>query len=108
MYKPGTQNTNADALSRINVTNITQEQENSNAYQTYLEEKTKRIISNKNIIEIAGNIFEAPEEYVLGHCTSQDFQMNQGIALEFRRKFCHIEELKNQKKSLTEIVSEEP
>lgn len=105
VYKPGTQNTNADALSRINVTNITQEQENSNAYQNYLEEKTKRIISNKNIIEIAGDIFEAPEEYVLGHCTSQDFQMNQGIALEFRRKFGHIEELKNQKKSLTEIAS---
>ncbi|KAL4100717.1 hypothetical protein QTP88_020751 [Uroleucon formosanum] len=105
VYKPGTQNTNADALSRINVTNITQEQENSNAYQTYLEEKAKRIISNKNIIEIAGNIFEAPEKCVLGHCTSQDFQMNQGIALEFRRKFGHIENLRNQKKSLTEIAS---
>lgn len=105
VYKPGTQNTNSDALSRIGITTVTQEPETSKEYQEYIEEKSKRLILGKNVKEIAGDLFEAPKEYALGHCVSQDFQMNKGIALEFRRKFGQVEELSSQKKSVTEIAS---
>lgn len=105
VYKPGTQNTNSDALSRISITTVTQEPEISGEYQKYIEEKSRQLILGKNIKEIAGDLFEAPGEYALSHCVSQDFQMDRGIALEFRRRFGQIDELCNQKKSVTEIAS---
>ena len=106
VYKPGTQNTNSDALSRITVTNVvTSAETETTEYQSFLDVKARQPIINKNIKEVAGNLFEAPENYTIGHCVSQDFQMNAGIALEFRRKFGQVEELKRQKKSVTEIAS---
>lgn len=105
VYKPGTQNTNSDALSRIGITTVTEEPEVSKEYQTYIEEKERRLIVSKNVKEITGDLFEASEEYALGHCVSQDFRMDRGIALEFRRKFGQIEELSKQKKSVTEVAS---
>jgi len=59
----------------------------------------------KNVNEIAGSLFEASREYALGHCVLQDFQMGKNLALEFRRRFGQIEELKKQKKSVTEVAS---
>jgi len=38
IYKPGTQNTNSDALSRIGITAITQETETLDEYQIFTEE----------------------------------------------------------------------
>lgn len=108
IYKPGTQNTNSDALSRIGVTTISQESEVSKEYQEYMEEKSKRPILNRNVKEITGDLFEAHEEYAIGHCVSQDFQMDRGIALEFRRRFGQVEELKDQNKSVTEVASTTP
>lgn len=105
VYKPGTQNTNSDALSRIGITTTTEKSETSQEYKLYIEEKEKRLIVSKNVKEVAGDLFEASKEYALGHCVSQDFQMNKGIALEFRRRFGKIEELKNQNKSITEIAN---
>lgn len=105
IYKPGTQNTNTDALSRIGVTRTTLEIETVNEYKVYKEQKASQIISNKDVKEIAGNLFEAPKDYAFGHCVSKDFQMNKGIALEFRRRFGKVEQLKNQKKQVTEVAS---
>lgn len=78
IYKPGTQNTNSDALSRIGITCVAQESEITPDYKTYTEEKSKRIITNINIKEVAGEIFKAPEEYALGYCISGNLQMNKG------------------------------
>jgi len=105
IYKPGIQNTNADALSRINITKTAQENEPINEYQIYTEEKARLLISNKDVLEVMGNLFEALAEYAIGHCVSQDFKMIKNIFLEFRRKFGKVEQLKNQNKQLTEIAS---
>lgn len=60
---------------------------------------------NKNIKEVEGNVIEAPDEYSIDHCISQDFQMDKGIAFQFKRRFGQIEQFKSQKKQLTEIIS---
>lgn len=48
---------------------------------------------------MAGNIFEASDEYALGYCVSQYFQISQGLGFEFKKKFNLIEKLKNKKKT---------
>jgi len=105
IYKPGVQNTNADALSRIATLTNTNTSQTTNDYQRFLEEISNRVIINNNIIETVGDLFEASDVYSLGHCVSQDFHMSQGISVKFRRKFGQITELKNQNKKVTEISS---
>lgn len=61
------------------------------------------IIPNSNVIEIQGNLFEAPTDMALGHCVSKNFEMSRGIALEFKKKFGQVESLKQQNKNITEI-----
>jgi len=63
------------------------------------------MILNKNIKEIAEDLFEASKEYVIGYCVSQDLPMIKDIALEFRRRIEQLEEFKNENKSVAEIVS---
>lgn len=106
IYKPGVQNTNADALSRIAVSTTTAiTPQSTSEYQKFLEEISQRVIINNNVTETAGNLFDAADEYALGHCVSQDFCMKKGIGLEFRRKYGQIKQLKNQNKRVTEIAS---
>jgi hypothetical protein len=105
IYKPGVQNSNSDALSRITVTNIQQESETSKEYQKYLEDIQSKLITNSDIIEIEGNLLEAPTDYAIGNCVSKDFKMLKGISLEFRRKFGSIDQLMQQNKQVTEIAS---
>lgn len=62
------------------------------------------VISNSNIIEIQGNLFEAPTDMALGHCVSKSFEMFKGIVLEFKEKFEQVESLKQQNKNITEIA----
>lgn len=106
IYKPGTANTNSDALSRIAPINSTHnaEEHSTDAYKNYLEDIRSKLITNSNVIETEGNLFEAPEDFTLGHCVSADLKMSQGIALEFRRRFGQLERLKQQGKTLTEIA----
>jgi len=69
IYKPGVQNTNADALSRIAVSTITAVTPQwTSEYQKFLEEISQRVIINNNVTETAGNLFDAADEYALGHC----------------------------------------
>jgi len=42
-------------------------------YQSVLDVKARQPIVNKNIKEVAGNLFEAPANYTIGQCVSQDF-----------------------------------
>lgn len=108
IYKPGTLNTNADALSRISTTNATvmpiQNHEVSD-YETFRQDSKTQVFLNSNVNEVEGNLFEAPDDFALGHCVSADFKMSQGIALEFRKRFGQVDTLINQNKKITEIAS---
>ncbi|KAL4082984.1 hypothetical protein QTP88_028314 [Uroleucon formosanum] len=106
IYKPGVTNTNADALSRmgrvmLNSTSITYIQMN---FDTYLELVKDKTVVNNKVIEETGDLFDAPLEYSLAHCVSQDLKMNQGMALMFRRKFGNVEMLKCQHPQVHEVV----
>ncbi|KAL4155977.1 hypothetical protein QTP88_000012 [Uroleucon formosanum] len=107
IYKPGTQNTNSDALSRISKVNASlySNDYKHKSYQQFIEEVQTKLITNPNVIEVQGDLFETSKDIALGHCVSKDFKMSQGIALEFRRKFGQIENLTNQNKEVTEIAS---
>jgi len=106
IYKPGVQNTNADVHSRIAVSTTTAITPQSTIeYQQFLEEISQRVIINNNVTETVINLFDAADEYALGHCVSQDFRMKKGIGLEFRRKYGLIKQLTNQNKLVTEIAS---
>lgn len=74
IYKPGIQNTNADTLSRIAVsTTMAITPQATSEYQKFLEKISQHLIINNNVTETAGNLFDAADEYALGHCVSQDF-----------------------------------
>lgn len=106
IYKPGTQYTNADALSRIaNINKLPSiDDYRTKTYEKFEEDIQKTLITNSNVIEIQGDIFEAPEDITFVVCVSKDFEMSQGLALECRRRFGQIEALKEQNKEITEIA----
>lgn len=107
VYKPGTANTNSDALSRIAPINSTSNVEEypTNTYEKYKEDIQTKVIVNANVVEVEGDLFEATEDFALGHCVSKDFKMSQGVALEFRRRFGQVDKLIQQNKSVTEITA---
>lgn len=63
------------------------------------------MIFNSDVVEVEEDLFEAAEDFALGHCVSEDLTMLQGIAVEFRKRFGHIDELIHQNKKITEIAS---
>lgn len=79
VYKPGTLNTNADALSRISTINATvmpiQGHEVSD-YETFRRDSKTQVFLNSNVNEVEGDLFEAPDDFDLGHCVSADFKMS--------------------------------
>jgi hypothetical protein len=140
-YKPGTNNTNADALSRINqvVTRSSKAAENSkhpdNAepsktsepqndhsslqasssieiqitenYQEFLQADSslKKPTKKKIISEVSGNIFEMDPSISLACCVSADFEMIHGVAVQMRRKFGNLTQLRRLQKKVTEVAS---
>jgi len=106
IYKPGIINTNADALSRMGrvMLNSTFTPYTRLSFDTYLELVRDKTVVNNKVIEEAGDLFDAPLEYSLAHCVSQDLKMNQGVALMFRRKFGNVEMLKCQHPQIHEVV----
>jgi hypothetical protein len=102
IYKPGTLNTNSDALSRIAQVNVRHPVDyKSRTYQQCIEDLQTTVITNTKVIEIQGDLFELPENMAIGHCVSKYFKMSERIALEFRRNFGQIETLKEQNKDVT-------
>lgn len=65
---------------------------------------SERLVINNRVIEVEGDLFDATQEYALAHCVSADFEMRRGIALEFKRRFGQVEDLKSQNKKVTEIA----
>lgn len=107
VYKPGTLNTNADALSRIATVNSMMPIQDhvASAYEIFCQNARTQVFLNPDVNEIEGDLFEATEDFALGHCVSADFKMSQGIALEFRKKFGQVDTLINLNKKVTEIAS---
>ena len=154
-YKPGCNNTNADALSRIRVTTraqklrheqIPESSENTETTEitnstnpTNTTESTERLKStdpmesignsessdtpeslNKaesyqtflnsndsptsNVNEIVGDIFSTSSDTSLAHCVSADLKMSRGIALQFRRRFGQIQQMRQQEKSIDDVI----
>lgn len=100
VYKPGTLNTNADALSRI--VHVDYFDYQASTYQEW--ENYGNPIINNRVIEVEGNLFDAPQQYALAHCVSKDLEMFRGIAREFKQRFGQEENLKLQNKTITEIA----
>lgn len=107
VYKPGTLNTNADALSRISTicSMMPIQDQVASDYETFCQKARTQVILNPDVNETEGNLFEATEDFALGHCVSADFKMSQGIALEFRKRFGQVDTLISQNKKVTEIAS---
>lgn len=138
-YKPDTNNTNADALSRINqvVTRSPKATENSKCpdstessetsesldvqnfhqasssgaikitenYQEFLQADSSLKRPTKNVCEVSGNIFEIDSNISLVHCVSAYFEMTNGVALQMRRKFGNLAQLRSLHKKVTEVAS---
>ncbi|KAL4126715.1 hypothetical protein QTP88_010924 [Uroleucon formosanum] len=137
-YKPGTNNTNADALSRINqvVTRSSKAAENSKHpdntdpsktsepqndhsshqassfieiqitenYQEFLQADSSLKKPTKKISEVSGNIFEMDPSISLACCVSADFEMTHGVAVQMRRKFGNLTQLRRLQKKVTEVA----
>ncbi|CAH2221431.1 Hypothetical predicted protein [Pelobates cultripes] len=56
--------------------------------------------SNK-INDVKGDLFSCPSTDSLAHCISADCRMGAGIALQFKKRFKRVEELKSQSKSFS-------
>ncbi|KAL4152685.1 hypothetical protein QTP88_000518 [Uroleucon formosanum] len=69
-----------------------------------MEDPASQNVKNSNVHEAFGDIFETPEEFHLVHCVSGDLKLSRGIALEFRRRYGHIEKLKQQHPKKTEVA----
>lgn len=113
IYKTGKSNTNADALSRIMEVKVvhTRSQRqlagslmNLKLFHEYISDSECQNYRNARVQEVTGDLFTVSEEFHLLHCVSADLKLNQGIALEFRRKFGHLQHLKLQRPKKTEVA----
>lgn len=107
-YKAGKLNSNADALSRIEIKepqfrDISQSSNTTSSYQEFVKSKGK-FPSNINITEVDKNLFKISEDYSLAHCVSADLKCSKGIAIEFRNRYGELDRLRSQPPHLHEIV----
>jgi hypothetical protein len=48
--------------------------------------------------ELKGDLFSCPSDVCLAHCVSVDLHMGKGIAVLFKKKFGHVNQLREQSK----------
>ena len=53
-----------------------------------------------NFSTVRGDLFSCPDTASLAHCVSADMRMGKGIAVEFKERYGHVDELKKQGKKL--------
>lgn len=53
---------------------------------------------------IQGDLFSTEEHFSLAHCVSRDLRMGKGIAVEFRKRFKNVSELKGQNPTIGSVV----
>lgn len=102
-YKPGRLNKCADTLSRMKHEEIVINESKREIYRNYLEFSSRNSTDNKNVIDINGDLFDAPKSFSLAHCVSTDLKMEAGIAVKFKEKFGNVEYLKSQNPKLFSI-----
>ncbi|XP_071051840.1 uncharacterized protein [Onthophagus taurus] len=73
-------------------------------YREYEEKISKNIVENWDILEDKGNLFDAPRDYSLAHCVSEDLKMGAGIAAEVKEKFMGIKELNKQNPKVRDVL----
>lgn len=82
-YKPGVQNGNVDALTRMyNITEIKEE-----GYPTFFNKFETQLITNNNIKEVTGNLIESPSEYHIITEIARRYNFMSGINYELKQKF---------------------
>ncbi|KAL4153415.1 hypothetical protein QTP88_001248 [Uroleucon formosanum] len=98
-YKPGVQNSNVDALSRMYYINDIKEE----SYPTFLEKFETIIITNKNVKEVHGELLESPNEYHIISEIEKYYNFTSGINYEIKKKIGKDKILKSNK-SLGDVV----
>ncbi|KAL4104594.1 hypothetical protein QTP88_019888 [Uroleucon formosanum] len=113
IYKTGKSNTNAYALSRIMEVKVVQTRSqqhlagsliNLKLFHKYISDSECQNYRNARVQEVTGDLFTVSEEFHLLHYVSADLKLNRGIALEFRRKFGHLQNLKLLRPKKTEVA----
>ncbi|KAF2889912.1 hypothetical protein ILUMI_16261, partial [Ignelater luminosus] len=79
-YQSGKEHSNADALPRMYES---EESQNGITCKEFLQIP----ITNKRFQEIRDSLWVCKENIALAHCVSEDFRMEKGIALDFKKKF---------------------
>jgi len=70
------------------------EEADENGYQAFLQADETKLRPTKNIAELTGNLFSVNTEIALAHCVSADLKAKKVIALEFRKQFGRVDELR--------------
>ncbi|KAJ8911018.1 hypothetical protein NQ315_003580 [Exocentrus adspersus] len=50
------------------------------------------------------DLFQVPNEFALAHCVAQDLKMSRGIAATFKQRFGRVDELRDKKPEVGEVV----
>lgn len=82
-YKPGVQNSNVDALSRMYT--ISQLREEN--YDTFLEKIKTVIITNNNVKETVGTLIDSPIDYHIVSEIAKQYNFKTGLNYELKQKF---------------------
>jgi hypothetical protein len=82
-YKPGVQNSNVDALTRMY--KIAQIKEES--YPVFFNKFETQLITNKNIKEVTGELIDSPVEYHIVSEIARQYNFSNGINYELKRIF---------------------
>lgn len=53
---------------------------------------------------IKGDLFDCEENVSIAHCISKDVEMGKGIAVEFKKRFGQVDNIKNQKKEIGQVA----
>ncbi|KAH8364057.1 hypothetical protein KR084_002024, partial [Drosophila pseudotakahashii] len=57
-----------------------------------------------NLSEVDGDLFSAPKTYSLAHCVGADLAMGAGIAVQFKKVYGKVDELRAQNASSGEVA----
>jgi hypothetical protein len=105
VYKPGKINSNADALSRIQLeNNILQVHSSKDTYKDFMENYyMKNKLDNSNINEIDKSIFSQNNH--LAHCISNDKEMSQKIAFEVKELIDNYDEIVSSDSKVGDVLT---
>ncbi|KAL4101226.1 hypothetical protein QTP88_021246 [Uroleucon formosanum] len=82
-HKPGAQNGNVDALSRMYTINEIK----NDSYNKFLEKFETTLIANSNVKEVNGELLESPNEYHIVTEIEKYYNFRTGINYEIRQKY---------------------